>query len=447
MRPKVALDTNSLRSPTEAIKLQRDKAMIDAILVLNAGSSSLKFSVFREAEPPEPVLRGQVEGLTSRPRFVARDAQGRIVGQREWQDDAGLAHSAAIEFLFQWGRSGPLGDHRIVAAGHRVVHGGVKFTQPALIDPLTLSSLKALVSLAPLHQPHNLAAIEAVAQQVPGLPQVACFDTAFHHTQPRVAQAFALPRRFADSGVLRYGFHGLSYEYIASVLPEVDATAAAGRTIVAHLGNGASMCAMKGCRSVATTMGFTALDGLPMGTRCGAIDPGVLLHLIDQHKLDARGLEHVLYHESGLLGVSGISSDMRTLLASSDSAASEAIELFVYRIGREIGSLAAALGGLDALVFTGGIGENAAPIRARVCREAAWLGLELDEAANAEAANDEAAHAERGPRISRLGSRVAAWVVPTNEELIVALHTRRLLAEARPRTTAKGRGSEIPTGA
>jgi acetate kinase len=399
--------------------------MTDAILVLNAGSSSLKFSVFRDAEPPAPVLRGQVEALSSRPRFVALDSHGRIIGEKDWQKGAALGHSGAIEFLFQWGRSGPLADHRVVAAGHRVVHGGVEFAQPVLIDSATISALKSLVALAPLHQPHNLAAIEAVAQQAPDLPQVACFDTAFHRSAPPVAQAYALPRRFTEAGVLRYGFHGLSYEYIASVLPEVDANAAAGRTVVAHLGNGASMCAMKACRGVATTMGFTPLDGLPMGTRCGAIDPGVLLHLIDEHQLDARALEKLLYHESGLLGVSGISSDMRTLLASSDPRAAEAIDLFVYHIGRELGSLAAALGGFDALVFTGGIGENAAPIRARVCRDAAWLGLTFDEAANARG----------GPRISRPGSRVSAWVVPTNEELMIALHTKRLLAAAGTRSS------------
>ncbi len=347
--------------------------------------------------------------------------KGRSSGKSSGRQTLGWDTRGPLHSCFNGARSGPLGDYRIVAAGHRVVHGGMKFTSPALIDSDTLSSLKSLISLAPLHQPHNLAAIEAVAQQAPGLPQVACFDTAFHRTQPSVAQAFALPRRFTDAGVLRYGFHGLSYEYIASVLPEVDAAAAAGRTLVAHLGNGASICAMKGCRSVASTMGFTALDGLPMGTRCGAIDPGVLLYLIEQHRLDARTLEHLLYHESGLLGVSGISSDMRTLLASSDPRAAEAVDLFIYRIGREIGSLAAALGGLDALVFTGGIGENAPTIRARVCREAAWLGVQFDEAANAEG----------GPRISLRGSPVSAWVVPTNEELIIALHTKRLLPAAR----------------
>jgi acetate kinase len=300
-----------------------------------------------------------------------------------------------------------------------VVHGGVKFTRPVRIDAVVLGELESLVPLAPLHQPHNLAAIRAVAQHAPQLPQVACFDTSFHRTQPALAQAFALPRPYAEQGVRRYGFHGLSYEYIASVLPDIDARAATGRTIVAHLGNGASLCALKTGQSVATTMGFTAVDGLVMGTRCGALDPGVLLFLMDQHGMDARALEELLYQQSGLLGVSGISSDMRTLLASADPRAAEAIELFVYRIGRELGSLTAALGGLDALVFTGGIGENAAAIRARVCRDAAWLGLELDQEAN-----------ERGgPRLSRPDSRVAAWVVPTNEELMIAQHTRRLLGQ------------------
>jgi len=254
----------------------------------------------------------------------------------------------------------------------------------------------------------------------PQVRQVACFDTAFHRTQPRVAQAFALPRRFADEGVRRYGFHGLSYEYVASMLPKIDARAAQGRTVVAHLGNGTSMCAMQGGRSVATTMSFTALDGLMMGTRCGAIDPRVLLYLIDSHHMSARALERLLYEESGLLGVSGISSDMRALLASADARAAEALDLFVYRIDRELGSLAAALGGLDALVFTGGIGEHAAAIRARVCLDAGWLGLEVDEQANAQA----------GPCITRAGSRVTAWVVPTDEELMIARHTRRVLGLA-----------------
>ena len=390
--------------------------MSDALLVLNAGSSSLKFSVFLNEDPPRPLLRGQLEGLLTQPRFVARNGTA-VVSEKEWASGTKLGHQGAIEFLFTWGQGGALGEHRISATGHRVVHGGMKFSAPVLINAETLAELEALVPLAPLHQPHNVAAIKAVAQMAPKLPQVACFDTAFHRAQPAVAQAFALPRRYAEEGVRRYGFHGLSYEYIASALPTIDRRAADGRTVVAHLGNGASMCAMESCRSVATTMSFTALDGLMMGTRCGAIDPGVLLYLIDRHGMNARGLEQLLYAQSGLLGVSGISSDMRELLVSTDSRAAEALDLFVYRIIRELGSLAAALGGLDALVFTGGIGENAVSIRARVCRDAYWLGLELDEEANAKGS----------PCISRRASRVTAWVIPTNEELMIALHTRRVL--------------------
>jgi acetate kinase len=390
--------------------------MPDALLVLNAGSSSVKFAVFLDDEPPQPLLRGQIEGLLTHPRLTARD-QTRVVDSHEWPAGTRLSHQDAIEFLLTWGRRGVLAGHRIVAVGHRVVHGGVYFTGPVLVDAATMGVLQALVPLAPLHQPHNLAAIEAVARMSPGLPQVACFDTAFHRSLPEVAQMFAVPRRYSEEGVKRYGFHGLSYEYIAGQLPWTDTRAAEGRTVVAHLGNGASLCAMRNCASVATTMGFTALDGLVMGTRCGAIDPGVLLYLIDRHELTPMALKELLYEQSGLLGVSEFSGDMRTLLASADARAVEAVNLFVYRVTRELGSLAAALGGLEAVVFTGGIGENAAAIRALVCRDASWLGLELDDAAN-----------ERGgPRISRRGSRVSAWVIPTNEELMIALHTRNVL--------------------
>ena len=395
--------------------------MSNALLVLNAGSSSLKFSVFLDEEPSRELLRGQVESLLTEPHFIAYQG-GTVVDEKRWESAAGLDHSGAVEFLFTWGRNGVLGKHQIRAAGHRVVHGGARFTEPVLIDQQTLSALEKLVPLAPLHQPHNVAAIRAVMRTMPSLPNIACFDTAFHHTQPAVAQAFALPRRYTQEGVRRYGFHGLSYEYVASVLPSVDRRAAEGKTVVAHLGNGASMCAMTNGRSVATTMSFTALDGLMMGTRSGAVDPGVLLYLMQQHGMDADALQQLLYHESGLVGVSEISSDMRALLSSDDSRALEAVDLFVYRISRELGSLAAALGGLDALVFTGGIGENAASIRAQVCRDAGWLGLELEEIANQTG----------GPRISRHGSRVSAWVIPTNEELMIATHTRRLL-EAGPR--------------
>ena len=392
--------------------------MSDALLVLNAGSSSLKFAVFLDEDRPRPLLRGQLEGLFTAPRFIARSATD-VVGEHSWNPGTLLGHEGAIGFLLGWGRSGALGSHRIAAVGHRVVHGGTRFTEPTRVDADVIEQLDALSPLAPLHQPHNIAAIRSLRQMAPALPQVACFDTAFHRTQPPVAQMFALPRRYTEEGVQRYGFHGLSYEYVASELEHRDRRAATGRTIVAHLGNGASLCAMRAGRSVATTMGFTALDGLVMGTRCGAIDPGVLLYLATRHRMTAKALERLLYNESGLLGVSGLSSDLRTLLASADPRAEEAVELFIYRITRELGSLAAALGGVDALVFTGGIGENAAGIRARVCRDAAWLGLELDEAANACG----------GPCISAPVSRVSAWVIPANEELMIARHTRAVLQQ------------------
>jgi acetate kinase len=392
--------------------------MPDALLILNAGSSSLKFSIFQDSGEPVLLLRGQFEELMNHPRFSVRDANGDVLGRREWGAGTELGHERAIDFLFDWGRNELRGQHRIVAVGHRVVHGGKKFTEPVVIDPQILVYLEMLVPLAPLHQPHNLAAIKAVTRRAPQVPQVACFDTSFHRCQPVWAQTFALPRRYTEDGILRYGFHGLSYEYVASRLPELDTRAALGRTVVAHLGNGASMCALRSCRSVATTMSFTPIDGLPMGTRSGSIDPGVLLYLI-KGGLGFPELEKLLYYESGLLGVSGISSDVRTLLASSQENAAEALGLFVYRCGRELGSLTAALGGIDSLVFTGGIGENAVSIRARICRDAQWLGVELDEEANAQG----------GPRLTGPDSRVTAWVVPTNEELMIALHMRRLLGE------------------
>jgi acetate kinase len=401
--------------------------MGDALLVLNAGSSSLKFSVFLDEDPPRQLLSGQIEGLLTSPRFSARDAAA-IVAEKQWAAGTRLGHQGAIDFLFAWGRRDVLGGQRIAAVGHRIVHGGTRFSAPVRIDAAVVAELEALIPLAPLHQPHNLAAVRAVAQVAPALAQVACFDTAFHQTQPAVAQAFALPRRFGDEGIRRYGFHGLSYEYIASVLASEDRKVAQGRTIVAHLGSGASLCAMQDGRSVATTMGFTALDGLVMGTRCGAIDPGVLLYLLDRRGMAIDAVQRLLYEECGLLGVSGVSSDMRVLLASAEKGAADAVNLFVYRISREIGSLAAALGGVDALVFTGGIGENAPVIRRRVCHDARWLGVELDEIANA----------APGRRISTPGSRVSAWVVPTNEEAMIARHTRRLVTpvSSSPRSAA-----------
>jgi acetate kinase len=392
--------------------------MSDAIVVLNAGSSSLKFSLFAvDGDSLALRVRGLIEELATAPRFAARDASGAVLGERTW--DAALDHRGATEYLFAF-LERDFKEHRLVAAGHRVVHGGMRFVQPVRVDDEVLRALDQLIPLAPLHQPHNLAPIRAIAQRTPTLLQIACFDTSFHRTQPALAQSIALPAAITDRGVRRYGFHGLSYEYVAGALPMFDAEAARGRVVVAHLGNGASMCAISGGVSIATTMGFTPLDGLMMGTRTGSLDPGVVLYLMDELGMGARAIEDLLYRQSGLLGVSGISSDMRTLLASAVPAAQGAVDLFCYRITRELGSLAAALGGLDALVFTGGIGENAAPVRAQVICAAGWLGLELDPAANA----------EHGPRITTATSRVPAYVVATDEELMIARHTKATLAVA-----------------
>jgi acetate kinase len=390
----------------------------DAIVVINAGSSSLKFSLFVvRGDDLALDVRGQIEGLNTAPRFAARDSAGRILAERSWGEGERLDHDGAVAYLRGFLRE-QLADDRLVGVGHRVVHGGLEYAEPVRVDDRVLEALERFVPLAPLHQPHNLSPIRALLDSAPDLPQVACFDTAFHRTDPDVAQRFALPADLHDAGVRRYGFHGLSYEYIASALPRFDPRAAAGKTVVLHLGNGSSMCAMQAGKSVATTMGFTAVDGLPMGTRCGALDPGVILYLMDERKLDARAIERLIYNESGLLGMSGISSDMRTLLESADPRAKLAVDVYLYRIRRELGSLAGALGGLDALVFTAGIGENAPAIRERACRDGAWLGVEIDAALNAAG----------GPPISAAGSRVSAWAIPTNEELMIGRHTRRLLA-------------------
>jgi len=388
----------------------------DAILVLNAGSSSIKLAVFAVRGGDLALeLTGAIEGLYTEPRFQARDPAGRVVAEEAWGRTT-LGHDGAVEYLSTF-LSRQLADRRLVGVGHRVVHGGLEFTAPVRVTMETLTALERFIPLAPLHQPHNLSPIARLLERAPDLPQVACFDTSFHRTNPDVAQRFALPAELHDAGVQRYGFHGLSYEYIASAYLRLDAKADSAKTIVLHLGNGSSMCAMEAGRSLATTMGFTATDGLPMGTRCGTLDPGVMLYLMDEHKMDARAIERLIYNESGLLGVSGISSDMRTLLASAEPSAKLAIDLYLYRIRRELGSLAAALGGLDAIVFTAGIGENAPVIRERVCHDAAWLGIELDTAANARG----------GPRISAPWSRVRAWVVPANEELMIARHTQGVL--------------------
>ncbi len=391
--------------------------MNGVILVINSGSSSIKFSIFaiKNAEKSLAlVYRGEIEGIGTQPRFFVSGNTGeRLVNEHLTAKIANsLKHEDALAVLLDWIETHAAG-LRVIAAGHRVVHGGATFSKPVIVNSVLVNQLEKLVALAPLHQPHNLTAIKALAKIKPNLPQVACFDTAFHHTQPSVAQLFALPRNLLDAGVKRYGFHGLSYEYIAYVLPNFVGTVADGRVIVAHLGNGASMCAMKGRKSIATTMGFTALDGLPMGTRCGALDPGVVLYLIGELGMNVAEVMDLLYHRSGLLGISGISNDMRELLGNSSPHATEAVDLFVYRIGRELGSLTAALGGLDVLVFTGGIGENAAAIRARVCEDARWLGIRLDEAANLRG----------GPKISQDNSAVSVWVISTDEELTIARHT------------------------
>jgi acetate kinase len=395
--------------------------MREPILVLNAGSSSIKFSLFATAEDRTLVAgaHGQVEGIGASARFEATDdCGGKLAEQRL----AGNDYQAAIAVIHDWcaGRIG--GEAGLAGVGHRVVHGGSEFSRPVLIDEHVIAALEALVPLAPLHQPHHIAAIRAVAAAAPEVPQIACFDTSFHHGQPPVARHFALPRELTAKGIIRYGFHGLSYEYIVSALPEIAPACARGKLVVGHLGNGASLCAIDDGRSIATTMGFTPVDGLVMGTRTGLLDPGVILYLLRHEGMDAARIETLINENSGLLGVSGLSGDMRELLASDRPEAREAIDLFVYRIGRELGSLVAALGGLDALVFTGGIGEHAAEIRARVCRGAAWLGVRLDEAANR----------TNGPCISPPGAAASAWVVPTNENLMIARHTRRLLDNRNP---------------
>ncbi|MBV8964404.1 MAG: acetate/propionate family kinase [Hyphomicrobiales bacterium] len=392
--------------------------MSDAILILNAGSSSVKFSLFlahRQPTREDLLCEGQCDGLGHAAHFLAKDRGGTVLADERFT--AKVSHEQALKKILDW-LERQLSDHQVIAAGHRIVHGGPRFTGPVRIDEDVKAELRRLVPLAPLHQPHHLAAIDALSKLHPHLPQIACFDTAFHHTQPRVASTFALPRHLTDEGIRRYGFHGLSYEYIASALPAIlGPKEADGKVVIAHLGSGASMCALQARRSMATTMAFTPLDGLPMGQRCGNLDPGVVLYLMQQKGLAASEISDLLYKASGLKGVSGISDDMRELLASRDPHAAEAIELFVYRCCREIGSLAAALGGLDVLVFTAGIGEHAQEIRRRVCEGAAWLGLQIDDRANAAG----------GPLISSNATRPSVWVIPTDEDLMIARHTSDLL--------------------
>jgi acetate kinase len=389
------------------------------VLVLNAGSSSIKFAVYSTAGDAERLMQGEIEGIGTGPRFHAHDAAGAEIARPQAIKANASVHEL-MQALLGWIEH-HLEGRKIVAAGHRVVLGGLEHTTPVLVDAAVLKRLRALIPFMPVHLPRNLEPIEALAKLNPELAQVACFDTSFHRTMPEVAQLYGLPRRLTEAGARRYGFHGLSYEYIASVLPKFDERAAKGRTVVAHLGSGASMCAMVGGRSVATTMGFGPLAGLVMGTRPGELDPGILLWLIQAKGMDEKAIESMLYHDCGLKGVSGISNDMRDLLASDDPYAKQAIDLFNYRVCWELGALAATAGGLDALVFTAGIGENAAPVRAAVCRQSAWLGIELDEAAN-----------DRGAeRISSPSSSVSVWVIPTDEERMIARHTLALV-QARP---------------
>lgn len=404
--------------------------MTQAFLVINAGSSSVKFAIYTniDVDVDEPTLhyKGQIEGIGSDPSFFVKNAAGTKVDERdEWPRGSTFAHRDAIAYILRWlAETHP--DLSLTAAGHRVVHGGLDYDRPVRIDDAAVASLARLVPLAPLHQPHNLAGIRALAEIDPALPQVACFDTAFHRNKLPAAEIFALPRALTDSGVHRYGFHGLSYEYIARQLPLVVPDAR--RAVVAHLGNGASMCALRDGRSVDTSMGFTAVDGLPMGTRTGALDPGVVLFLMQERGYDAGAIERLLYKESGLLGVSGISNDMRELLASSDPRAAEAVELFCYHIAKQLGALATAAGGLDALVFTAGIGENSPEVRGRVCDLVGWIGIELDPEANRSGTS----------RITTANSAVSAWVIPTDEERMIAIHTQDVLSRGVEAPGARG---------
>jgi len=393
--------------------------MPKAVLTLNAGSSSIKFALYELGHSTQRLIsRGMIEGIGEAPRFTACAPDGAVLESRAWQPAAAASHEQLLQPLLAW-ITAHLGDEALVAVGHRVVHGGALFHSPARIDPTVLAELE---KLAPLHQPHNLAAVKAVGSLRPDLLQVACFDTAFHHGMPAVAQRLPLPRSYTDAGVRRYGFHGISYEYLAGRLRALAPTLSKGRVIMAHLGNGASLCAMRHGRSIDTSMSFTALDGLMMGTRCGSIDPGVVLYLQNACGLDVAAVEHLLYHDCGLLGVSGISNDMRSLVESEDPRAREAIDLFVYRIVKEIGALTAVLGGLDALVFSAGIGEHAACIRSEVCDALAWLGVECDELAND----------RHETSISTPRSAVRVLVVATDEEAMIAAHTAELMRARSP---------------
>ena len=388
------------------------------ILVINSGSSSVKFAVYRieDSGAGIPICRGEVADIGSSPKFKVSDGSDVAVEDKELNASTVSSHEDSIKWIENWLGSN-LSDVQLTAVGHRVVHGGSVFRSPVIIDEDVMVGLEELEKLAPLHQPYNLAGIKAVMNAHRGIPQVACFDTSFHRTQPKVAEMFGLPLEFFESGVLRYGFHGLSYEYIVKKMREIAPAIAGGCMIAAHLGNGASMCAIRAGKSVATTMGFTAVDGLPMGTRSGSIDPGVIFYLVSEKGYELGNVEELLYRNSGLLGISGVTNDMKALELSAEPSARLAVEYFVYRAVREIGSLTGALGGVDALVFTGGIGENSAFIRGAICKGLKWLGIEIDE------------HANSGGkvRISNPGSSPSVHVIPTNEELMIALNTAKTL--------------------
>jgi acetate kinase len=392
--------------------------MKQGILTINAGSSSIKFALFPLAHPisPEAEVSGQIDGIgTNATKLVAKNRAGERIADRLIAGEA-VSHGVALDDMLKWFLATYTG-WQIVSVGHRVVHGGDRYAQPIVVDATVLGHLESFIPLAPLHEPHNVAGIKALQALLPDVPQVACFDTAFHRSQPEVAQLFALPRALTAEGIKRYGFHGLSYEFIARALPQ-HSHRADGRVVVAHLGNGASMAAMVNRKCVATTLGFSTIDGLMMGTRCGNLDPGLVLHLMETKGLTVKDMTRILYKESGLLGVSGISQDMRTLLASDKPEAREAVDLFCYRIARELGSLVAAAGGIDALVFTGGIGEHAAEVRRRVCLQAEWLGIRVNPEANA----------RHDVVISAGNSSVDVLVIPTNEEWMMAHHAQTLLA-------------------
>lgn len=388
---------------------------METILVVNAGSSSLKFEVFAIGGGLRKLLRGQMEGVGTAPRLRIKGSDGQILADQSYAAPDVPDQLAAMRLVGAWLRERHEG--RLVAVGHRVVHGGPDYDRPVLIDEDVLRNLERFVPLAPLHQPSNLAPVRAILERRPDLPQVACFDTSFHRGHSPVTSHYAIPERYFAEGVRRYGFHGLSYEYVAGKLRDVAPDIADGRVIVAHLGSGASLCAIAAGKSIESTLGFTALDGLPMGTRCGQIDPGVILYLLQQRGMTAQEVQDLLYKESGLKGLSGISNDVRTLLESTDARAAFALDHFIHRIGLYAGLLAASLGGLDGFVFTAGIGENSPEMRARIAARLEWLGARIDPARNAAGELD----------VSKSGSKVRLLAVPTDEELMVARHTLALL--------------------